>query len=419
MMALSIAQAIIPFIAIYGLYKILSFPYKPEQLKSMFKTTWMTAAVLLGITMIIAYGQGLDGPSDAQYTKSGNAQVIPVFKELRSDLLWGDIWRSAIFLVIAVGLVWAGINKKLKAMQIGLILTAVVAIDLIGISSRYLTDEQWVDKEEETEIQPSILDQQIMEVNKDNSRVFDLRYSPFNDNHSAPFHRNVGGYHPAKLSRYQDIISYGITKSGQQLSSDVIMNNQVLDMLNCRYVLTKDPKTGKEDAMLRSTALGQAWFVDSVETASDAKSALNLLSNRDLSKSVIIEDKFENKPSQIYYGMDSSSTRMIQVTRYTSDSIYYEAEVSDKSLAVFSEIHYNEQNGAWKVYIDNKPATPLQVNYILRGVEIPKGKHNILWVYEPADRGTMIALETASSAILILALFGVIALPAFRKEEDE
>jgi hypothetical protein len=385
----------------------------------MFKTTWMTAAILLGITMIIAYGQGLDGPSDAQYTKSGNAQVIPIFKELRSDLLWGDIWRSAIFLVIAVGLVWAGINKKLKVMQIGLILTAVVAIDLIGISSRYLTDEQWVDKEEETEIQPSILDQQIMEVNKDNSRVFDLRYSPFNDNHSAPFHRNVGGYHPAKLSRYQDIISYGITKSGQQLSSDVIMNNQVLDMLNCRYVLTKDPKTGKEDAMLRSTALGQAWFVDSVETASDAKSALNLLSNRDLSKSVIIEDKFENKPSKIYYGMDSSSTRMIQVTRYTSDSIYYEAEVSDNSLAVFSEIHYNEQNGAWKVYIDNKPATPLQVNYILRGVEIPKGKHNILWVYEPADRGTMITLETASSAILILALFGVIALPAFRKEEDE
>jgi hypothetical protein len=117
--------------------------------------------------------------------------------------------------------------------------------------------------------------------------------------------------------------------------------------------------------------------------------------------------------------MDSSSTRMIQVTRYTSDSIYYEAEVSDKSLAVFSEVHYNEQNGAWKVYIDNKPATPLQVNYILRGVEIPEGKHNILWVYEPADRGTMIALETASSAILILALFGVIALPAFRKEEDE
>ena len=150
MMALSIAQAIIPFIAIYGLYKILSFSYKPEQLKSMFKTTWMTAAVLLGITIIIAYGQGLDGPSDAQYTKSGNAQVIPVFKELRSDLLWGDIWRSAIFLVIAIGLVWAGINKKLKAMQIGLILTAVVAIDLIGISSRYLTDEQWVEKEEET-----------------------------------------------------------------------------------------------------------------------------------------------------------------------------------------------------------------------------------------------------------------------------
>lgn len=419
MMALSIAQAIIPFIAIYGLYKILSFSYKPEQLKSMFKTTWMTAAVLLGITMIIAYGQGLDGPSDAQYTKSGNAQVIPVFKELRSDLLWGDIWRSAIFLVFAVGLVWAGINKKLKAMQIGLILTAVVAIDLIGISSRYLTDEQWVDKEEETEIQPSILDQQIMEVNKDNSRVFDLRYSPFNDNHSAPFHRNVGGYHPAKLSRYQDIISYGITKSGQQLSSDVIMNNQVLDMLNCRYVLTKDPKTGKEDAMLRSTALGQAWFVDSVETASDAKSALNLLSNRDLSKSAIIEEKFENKPSKLSYVMDSSSTRMIRVRRYTSDSIYYEAVVSDKSLAVFSEVHYNEQNGAWKVYIDNKPATPLQVNYILRGVEIPEGKHNILWVYEPADRGTMIALETASSAILILALFGVIALPAFRKEEDE
>ena len=419
MMALSIAQAIIPFIAIYGLYKILSFPYKPVQLKSMFKTTWMTAVILLGITIIVAYGQGLEGPSDAQYAKSGNAQVIPVFKELRSDLLWGDVRRSAIFLMIAVVLVWAGINKKLKIMHVGLILTAAVATDMMGVSGRYLTDEQWVDKEEEMDVQPSTLDQQIMQANKDNSRVFDLRYSPFNDNHAAPFHRNVGGYHPAKLSRYQDVISYGITKSGQQLSSDVIMNNQVLDMLNCRYVLTKDPKTGKEDAMMRPTALGQAWFIDSVETAADAKTALNLLSSRNLSKSAIIENKFENKPSQMYYGLDSSSNRMIRVTRYTSDSIYYAAEVSDNSLAVFSEIHYNEKNGAWKVYIDNKPATPLQVNYILRGVEIPRGKHNILWVYEPADRGMMLALETASSAILILALFGVIALPAFRKEEDE
>lgn len=419
MMALSIAQAVIPFVAIYGLYTIIKYEYKGEQLKSMLKTTWVTGLVLLGVTMLVAFSQELQGPSDAQYAQSGNSQVIPVFKELRSELLWSDIWRFALLLAVAVGLVWSGLKKKLQPMQLGLILTAVVAIDMIGVSSRYLTDEQWIEKEEETAISPSKIDEQVMAVNTENARVFDLRYSPFNDNHAAPFHRNVGGYHPAKLSRYQDVISFGITKSGQQLSSDVIMNNPVLDMLNCRFVLTRQQKTGAEDVMLRPSSMGHAWFVDSVIFASDAKNALDLISSQNLKTVAIAENGNATKPSQLAYNIDSSDSRSISMLRYSSDSILYKSNTTKPSLAVFSEVYYSEKNGAWKAYINGQPAQGLQLNYILRGLEIPEGENDILWVYEPADRSVMVAMETASSAAIILALLGVIALPAFRKNEDE
>lgn len=105
--------------------------------------------------------------------------------------------------------------------------------------------------------------------------------------------------------------------------------------------------------------------------------------------------------------------------RYSSDSILYKSNTTKPSLAVFSEVYYSEKNGAWKAYINGQPAQGLQLNYILRGLEIPEGENDILWVYEPADRSVMVAMETASSAAIILALLGVIALPAFRKNEDE
>ena len=409
MMALSIAQAIVPFYAIYAVYKMVTFDYSDQERKAMIKASGITLASILGVIMVMAGGQSMSSPMDAQIGGAQSQQVMPIIMGLRKTLLWNDVWRSAIFMILAFGVVYGVMKQQLKVMHAGIILTLLVAVDLIGVSNRYLSEEQWVDKEEEEEILPSKVDEQVMADNKDQARVFDLRYSPFNDNHSAPFHRNVGGYHPAKLSRYQDIISFGITKAGSQLNGETIMNNPVLDMLNCKYVLSKSERG--EEVIMRSTSYGNAWLVGELKFYSGAKEALNALQVEDLRTVAVMEGQAELAK------IAKDSSDFVKMVSYSSDSIRYKSSTKGDGFAVFSEVYYAEKNGAWKVYVDGKPAKAERANYILRGVSVPAGAHDILWVYEPADRSLMVAAETGSSAALILGLLVMIALPLFKKDE--
>ncbi len=409
MMALSIAQAIVPFYAIYAVYKMVTFDYSDQERKAMIKASGITLASILGVIMVMAGGQSMSSPMDAQIGGAQSQQVMPIIMGLRKTLLWNDVWRSAIFMILAFGVVYGVMKQQLKVMHAGIILTLLVAVDLIGVSNRYLSEEQWVDKEEEEEILPSKVDEQVMADNKDQARVFDLRYSPFNDNHSAPFHRNVGGYHPAKLSRYQDIISFGITKAGSQLNGETIMNNPVLDMLNCKYVLSKSERG--EEVIMRSTSYGNAWLVGELKFYSGAKEALNALQVEDLRIVAVMEGQAELAK------IAKDSSDFVKMVSYSSDSVRYKSSTKGDGFAVFSEVYYAEKNGAWKVYVDGKPAKAERANYILRGVSVPAGAHDILWVYEPADRSLMVAAETGSSAALILGLLVMIALPLFKKDE--
>ena len=409
MMALSIAQAIVPFYAIYAVYKMVTFDYSDQERKAMIKASGITLASILGVIMVMAGGQSMSSPMDAQIGGAQSQQVMPIIMGLRKTLLWNDVWRSAIFMILAFGVVYGVMKQQLKVMHAGIILTLLVAVDLIGVSNRYLSEEQWVDKEEEEEILPSKVDEQVMADNKDQASVFDLRYSPFNDNHSAPFHRNVGGYHPAKLSRYQDIISFGITKAGSQLNGETIMNNPVLDMLNCKYVLSKSERG--EEVIMRSTSYGNAWLVGELKFYSGAKEALNALQVEDLRTVAVMEGQAELAK------IAKDSSDFVKMVSYSSDSVRYKSSTKGDGFAVFSEVYYAEKNGAWKVYVDGKPAKAERANYILRGVSVPAGAHDILWVYEPADRSLMVAAETGSSAALILGLLVMIALPLFKKDE--
>ena len=408
MMALSIAQAIVPFYAVYAVYKMVTFDYQEKERAAMIKASGITLGAILGVIIVMAGGQSLSSPMDAQIGGAQSAQVMPIILDLRKSLLWNDIWRSAIFMILAFGVIYGVMKNQLKSMHAGILLTFLIAVDLIGVSNRYLSEEQWVDKEDEEEILPSKIDEQVMANNKDQARVFDLRYSPFNDNHSAPFHRNVGGYHPAKLSRYQDIISFGITKSGTQLNGETIMNNPVLDMLNCKYVLSKGQQG--EEVILRNTAFGNAWLVNEVKNYSGAKEALNALQSEDLRKVAVLEGESESM------NVAKDSSDFIRMTQYSSDSIHYKSNTKGTGFAVFSEVYYAEKNGEWKVYIDGQAAKAQRTNYILRGLALPAGDHDILWVYEPADRSLMVATEAGSSAALILGLLAVIALPLFKRD---
>jgi hypothetical protein len=343
------------------------------------------------------------------------SQVVKTLRDSRSSLVWSDFTRTLLFIGAAGALIWFGIKGHIQKNVLWLGIMALIFVDLFTVARRYLTDENWQEKEEELAIQPTPLELKLQKANKENDRIFDLRYDPFNNNNPAPFFRNVGGYHPAKMSRYQDIISFGITPNGGQLNGDWVMNNKTLDMLNCRYVL--DNQNGKEDVFIRPTALGHAWFVKSVKTAADAKSALMSLSNLDVRNEAVVEATDKQKPAKSAYAVDSTS--VINQSYYSFDTIRYESIANAEGLGVFSEVYYNEKNGGWKAYIDGKETPVLRVNYILRGLDIPAGKHKIMLVYEPSSRAKWINIETLTSYSLLLLALAALVLMALQKENGE
>ena len=431
MMALVIAQVVVPMIGILGLYRFIVLVQgdglSEVAQKKVFKNTLILAGVMVGAVVLLTMSTDFSSPeTDKRIAEQGGMETVNKIKDLRSGLVWDDIFRSILFIVALIGLVYLALKKQASTLVAGAVMILLVGFDMIGISKRYLTDDNWEDKETEEAVLPSVIDNQIIANNKDGKRVFDYRggiNGAFNDNRAGAFHRNVGGYHPAKMSRYQDVMSYCIGSSSPTGSVD-IMNNHALDMLNCGFIMGISQDGKSEIVVPRTTALGHAWFVDSVDEAATAKEALNKINTLNLRKHAVIEggDYKAGATAGLALGARNFATdSTAAVTRlfYSNDSIAYESNNNQAGLAVFSEIYYNEKNGAWKAFVDGKEAKALRVNYVLRGLEIPAGKHAVTWVYQPADRSMMVNIEWASSALILLLVGGSLVQLMLKKDELE
>ena len=431
MMALVIAQVVVPMIGILGLYRFIVLVQgdglSEVAQKKVFKNTLILAGVMVGAVVLLTMSTDFSSPeTDKRIAEQGGMETVNKIKDLRSGLVWDDIFRSILFIVALIGLVYLALKKQASTLVAGAVMILLVGFDMIGISKRYLTDDNWEDKETEEAVLPSVIDNQIIANNKDGKRVFDYRggiNGAFNDNRAGAFHRNVGGYHPAKMSRYQDVMSYCIGSSSPTGSGD-IMNNHALDMLNCGFIMGISQDGKSEIVVPRMTALGHAWFVDSVDEAATAKEALNMINTLNLRKHAVIEggDYKAGATAGLALGARNFATdSTAAVTRlfYSNDSIAYESNNNQAGLAVFSEIYYNEKNGAWKAFVDGKEAKALRVNYVLRGLEIPAGKHAVTWVYQPADRSMMVNIEWASSALILLLVGGSLVQLMLKKDELE
>jgi hypothetical protein len=431
MMALVIAQVVVPMIGILGMYRFIVLVQgdglSEVAQKKVFKNTLILAGVMVGAVVLLTMSTDFSSPeTDKRIAEQGGMETVNKIKDLRSGLVWDDIFRSILFIVALIGLVYLALKKQASTLVAGAVMILLVGFDMIGISKRYLTDDNWEDKETEEAVLPSVIDNQIIANNKDGKRVFDYRggiNGAFNDNRAGAFHRNVGGYHPAKMSRYQDVMSYCIGSSSPTGSGD-IMNNHALDMLNCGFIMGISQDGKSEIVVPRTTALGHAWFVDSVDEAATAKEALNKINTLNLRKHAVIEggDYKAGATAGLALGARNFATdSTAAVTRlfYSNDSIAYESNNNQAGLAVFSEIYYNEKNGAWKAFVDGKEAKALRVNYVLRGLEIPAGKHAVTWVYQPADRSMMVNIEWASSALILLLVGGSLVQLMLKKDELE
>jgi hypothetical protein len=363
------------------------------------KAIWYSAGSLGGLALLF----GLLGPYLFDFTGEGNQRMVEVgfpmdaVKEDRQSLLRMDSFRSVLFIGLAAFCLWMYLKNKLSATMAVAIMVILGIVDLWGINKRYLSKEDFKSKKEyEAFYTPRAVDELILKDVDPHYRVLDLSTNTFNSTFASYFHKSLGGYHAAKLQRYQDLIDRHISKN----------NMKVLNMLNTKYFIMPAQREGeKEDVQINMEALGNAWFVQNVMKVNTADEEIDYLGNEafDPATTAVVHQEYEGYIGQSEY----SSTGEIKLTEYRPNQLKYQTSSEEAQLAVFSEVWYGPDKG-WNAYIDDKPVEHIRVNYALRALVVPAGQHEIEFSFEP--RSHAIGEKVSLAGSLVIVLLGVFML---------
>ncbi len=312
----------------------------------------------------------------------------------RADLFRADTFRSLVFVLLAGACLYVFTLTEVKKEYVLIGLIALVFVDEWSVSKRFLNEKDFKRKKDLNAVmQRSEADDIILADKDPNYRVMNVTLSTFNDASTSYYHKSIGGYSAAKLRRYQDLIDRQISKN----------NMRVLDMLNTKYFIVQNQQTGAPVAQRNPNALGNVWFVSAIQEVTGADAEMKALDNFNPDSVAIVEKNYAEKLKGLTIVEDSSAS--IKLTKYAPAELTYESSASAEQFAVFSEIYYNSGKG-WNAYIDGKPADHVRVNYILRGMKIPAGKHTITYKFEPS----MYAMTETVSLIFSIISIGILGL---------
>ncbi|MGN6179199.1 MAG: YfhO family protein [Mucilaginibacter sp.] len=336
---------------------------------------------------VTALGQAMKG--NTAFADAVNNGLI----KDREDLERADAFRSLIFVAIAFGLIWAFVKQKINVTVASVALLLLTLVDMWGVDRRFLSDDTFTDKQETTAPQPRQVDQIITRDSDPDFRVIDLSQgSPFTNASTSYFYKSIGGYHAAKLKRFDELIDMQFSKS---------LNQDVLDMLNTKYIITADPKSGEVGMRANETACGHAWFVKSVKYVDNADQEMQAITSFDPKNEAIVDKKYKSMLDGNALGIDPNAT--ITLTSYQPEHLVYQTGSTSSQVAVFSEIYYKE---GWKMLIDGKESPYFRADYLLRAAVIPVGNHKVEFVFHPASYYTGETISLAGSILLVLALGG-------------
>jgi hypothetical protein len=424
-MSMVIPQLTVPLLATLGLEAIFSTNMPRAEFLKKFKVAAVSSAILLAVIIGLYFMLDYKGDSDnlirdqlasgisqqmsqgreptpeiQQQAQEFGRSIVSALREDRKSLFGSDLLRSFAFIALAVAALYMYSKDKLNAKVLSVALTLIVFVDLIAVDLRYLNHDKYVEKDSfDEEFTPTPAD---LQIKQDTSF-----YRVFNNSEGDPFqlsgatsrtsyhHNSVGGYHPAKLALYDDIIRQQLVKG----------NMNVFNMLNTKYFVVSDPASRQPVVRQNADALGPAWFVSAIRYVDNANEEMRALDNFHPADTAIL-DKRERPKVTLSPGRDSSSR--IQLVKNENDKVTYTSSSPSDGFGVFSEVYFE---GGWKAFIDGKPVPIARVNYILRGLSIPAGTHNIEFRFEPSSyyTGDTISLIVGILSILIV-LYGAFVL---------
>src|SRR5688572_5371324 len=395
---LVVSQLLLPLLAVMCLEKIASTK-DSKSLLPLFKKGLIGVGATFALLFIIYMMSDFMSSADTDFMKrvntSGDQQAMQVYNSFydgvkadRKSLMMGDIMRALGFGLAALLLVFLAIRKSVSNMILGIGAIVLVLIDLITIDVKYLNYDSYRDPQDtESFFVKTKFDEEIL-ADKSYFRVYNL--SGITEAITSYHHNSLGGYHAAKIAIYQELIEQ---KFSRQQS-----NSYVLDMLNTKYVIRKD-QNGQTQAYEKNPgALGNCWLVKDIQFVKDANAEMNSLGNFNPKDTAVVQDTSKSSiPFSPVY--DSSAT--ISLVKNDNDWLTYSFNAASNQFAVFSEIYYK---GGWKAYIGGKEAPIVKVNYVLRGLAIPAGKHDIRFEFKPQGYYQGRKITSIFSIILVVIL---------------
>jgi hypothetical protein len=402
---LTVTSLLVPLMAAFAVEEIIN---TKENSKVLLKKVRNAFFVVGGLALLFAVMPGLAGSfinetRDKASFGESYEQLISAISADRESLLRMDALRSFAFILIGAGLLYAFISKKIKSnyLLIGLALT--ITIDMWAVDKRYLNNDNFGKKVKnlDTEVPPNAVDLEILKDPAMYYRVYNLTVNPFTDGNTSRYHKSIGGYHAAKLKRYQELIENQISKG----------NMNVLSMLNTKYFITAPQGSNQAIPQTNPMACGNAWFINDIKYVANADSEMLALTNFDPKQTVFIDQRFKERVGAM--NLKKDSTANIALTYYSPDTLNYTSNTAAESFAVFSEIYYEK---GWNAYLDGQKTDHIRVNYLLRGMKIPAGKHEVSFRFEPANYFLGEKIAGVSSILLVLLVAGNL-LMAWRKNK--
>lgn len=394
-----IIEFCLPILAILGLSKLVSVKVtNQEKWEALKKSTIILGGLSVLLLLLKSVLFDFSGSSDAVFLENYGAKFVRALKEDRKAMFNADTIRSLVFVLLLAGSVYLYLKEKIKKpLFLGLI-GIFILIDLIGVNTRYVNEEDFVAAS--VMERPFQATQADLEIQKDKShfRVYDLTSNPLNSARASYFHNSIGGYHAAKPGRIQELFDFYIYEGKQS----------ILNMLNVKYFIFDNE--GQPVAQENPDHLGNAWFVNELITVDNANKAILALDTINPNTTAIVEENQIDFSDKNY---DKSFSDQIELTSYKENELIYTYDAKNKSLALFSELYYPE---GWKVTIDGKEASHFRANYVLRAMELPAGKHEVKFAFEPEIVSYGGKITLASFILLILIILGGLGYTIKRKQ---